>query len=212
MTGGEKLNDDVREYLSKVFGCYVQTNYSCTKGGTVACECTERHFHINDDWIIVEAVDENNQPVPFGTQSAKVLLTNLANKICPIIRFEITDRIILHKEPCACGNSRPWLTLEGRTDDILVFGNGIKFAPLPLYAILKEVQGIERFQLIQHVNDRLELWLIAKNKQEQFAKAKQAIEAHLRQNGVDAKIYLSNSDPSADPISGKFKHVVAKKS
>ena len=212
MTGGEKLNDDVREYLSKVFGCYVQTNYSCTEGGTVACECTERHFHINDDWIIVEAVDENNQPVPFGTQSAKVLLTNLANKICPIIRFEITDRIILHKEPCACGNSRPWLTLEGRTDDILVFGNGIKFAPLPLYAILKEVQGIERFQLIQHVNDRLELWLIAKNKQEQFAKAKQAIEAHLRQNGVDDKIYLSNSDPSADPISGKFKHVVAKKS
>lgn len=144
MTGGEKLNDDVREYLSKVFGCYVQTNYSCTEGGTVACECTERHFHINDDWIIVEAVDENNQPVPFGTQSAKVLLTNLANKICPIIRFEITDRIILHKEPCACGNSRPWLTLEGRTDDILVFGNGIKFASLPLYAILKEVQGIER--------------------------------------------------------------------
>lgn len=210
MTGGEKLNDDVREYLSKVFGCYVQTNYSCTEGGTVACECTERHFHINNDWIIIEAVDENNQPVPFGTQSAKVLLTNLANKICPIIRFEITDRIILHKEPCACGNSRPWLTLEGRTDDILVFGNGIKIAPLSIYAILKEVHGIERFQLIQHENDRLELRLIAENKEEQFAKAKQAVEAYLHQNGVDAGIYLSNSIPSANPISGKFKHIIAK--
>lgn len=81
-----------------------------------------------------------------------------------------------------------------------------------LKAIFDEQIQYTRFQLIQHKNDRLELWLIAKNKQEQFAKAKQAIEAHLRQNGVDAKIYLSNSDPSADPISGKFKHVVAKKS
>ena len=212
MTGGEKLNDDVREHLSNVFGCYVQTNYSCTEGGTVACECTERHFHINDDWIIIEAVDENNQPVPFGTQSAKVLLTNLANRICPIIRFEITDRIVLHKEPCACGNSRPWLTLEGRTDDILIFENGIRIAPLSIYAILKEVHGIERFQLIQHENDRLELRLIAENKNEQFAKAKQAVEAYLHQNGVDAEIYLSNSAPSANPISGKFKHIIAIKS
>ena len=34
--------------------------HSCTEGGTVACECTEHHFHVNDDWIILESVDENN--------------------------------------------------------------------------------------------------------------------------------------------------------
>lgn len=210
MTGGEKLNDDVREHLSKVFGCYVQTNYSCTEGGTIACECTEKHFHINDDWVILEAVDENNMPVPFGTQSAKVLLTNLANRICPIIRFEITDRIILHNEPCACGNLRPWLTLEGRTDDILIFGNGVRIAPLSLYAILKEVHGIERFQLIQHTNDRLELRLIAENKEDCFTEAKRAVEAYLHRNGVTAKIYLSGNLPASNPISGKYKHIVSK--
>lgn len=210
MTGGEKLNDDVREYLSKVFGCYVQTNYSCTEGGTVACECTEKHFHINDDWIILEAVDENNIPVPFGTQSAKVLLTNLANRVCPIIRFEITDRIILHNKSCACGNPRPWLTLEGRTDDILTFDNGIRIAPLSLYAILKEIHGIKRFQLIQHENDRLELRLMADNKEKRFAEAKRAVEIYLQQNSVTAEIYLSNNPPSASPISGKYKHIIAK--
>ena len=209
MTGGEKLNDDVRDALSKTFGCYVQTNYSCTEGGTVACECTEKHFHINDDWVILEAVDENNAPVPFGTQSSKVLLTNLANRICHIIRFEITDRIVLHKEPCACGNSRPWLTLEGRTDDILSFENGVRIAPLSLYAILKEVHGIERFQLIQHKRDRLELRLIADSKEERFAEAKQAVEAYLHQNGVTAGIYLSKELPSANPASGKYKHIIA---
>lgn len=210
MTGGEKLTDDVREHLSDVFDCYVQTNYSCTEGGTIACECAEKHFHINDDWVILEAVDENNMPVPFGTQSSKVLLTNLANMICPIIRFEITDRIVLHDEPCGCGDPRPWLTLEGRTDDILTFENGVKIAPLALYAILKEVEGIERFQLIQHDQNCLELRLTAENRKEKFAEAKQALEIYLKQNEVSAEIYLTDDLPEANPISGKYKHIIAK--
>ena len=210
MTGGEKLNDDVREHLSNVFGCYVQTNYSCTEGGTMACECTAHHFHINDDWVILEAVDENNKPVPFGTQSSKVLLTNLANRICPIIRFEITDRVVLHDEPCECGNMRHWLTIEGRTDDILCFENGIRIAPMSLYAVLKEVHGIERFQLIQQEDDRLELRLIADNKQEIFKAAKKAVENYLSKNGVLADVYLSEKLPAANSVSGKYKHIIAK--
>ena len=212
MTGGEKLNDDVREHLSNVFGCYVQTNYSCTEGGTMACECTARHFHINDDWVILEAVDENNKPVPFGTQSSKVLLTNLANRICPIIRFEITDRVVLHNEPCRCGNMRPWLTVEGRTDDILCFENGIRIAPMSLYAVLKEVHGIERFQLIQQEDDRLELRLIADNKQEIFTAARKAVESYLSKNGVLADVYLSEKLLAANSVSGKYKHIIAQPS
>lgn len=211
MTGGEQLSETVRERLTEVFGCYVQTNYSCTEGGTVACECTEHHFHINDDWIILEAVDENNQPVPFGTQSAKVLLTNLANKICPLIRFEITDRVVMHEELCACGNDRPWLTPEGRTDDILTFENGVKIAPLSLYVVLKEIHGIQRFQLVQEDGDRLELRMVAEDREGDFAEAKRAVEAYLAEHGVNAEVYLSERLPEADARSGKFKHVVGRK-
>ena len=211
MTGGEHLSETVRERLSQVFNCYVQTNYSCTEGGTVACECTEHHFHINDDWVILEAVDEKNQPVPFGTQSSKVLLTNLANKVCPLIRFEITDRIVMHNEPCACGNPRHWLTLEGRTDDILIFENGVKIPPLSLYAVLKEVHGIQRFQLIQEKGNRLELRLVAENKEQVFEKARKAVEEYLLQQGVTCEIYLSDKLPEANANSGKFKHIIARK-
>ena len=211
MTGGEHLSETVRERLYQVFNCYVQTNYSCTEGGTVACECTEHHFHINDDWVILEAVDEKNQPVPFGTQSSKVLLTNLANKVCPLIRFEITDRIVMHNEPCACGNPRHWLTLEGRTDDILIFENGVKIPPLSLYAVLKEVHGIQRFQLIQEKGNRLELRLVAENKEQVFEKARKAVEEYLLQQGVTCEIYLSDKLPEANANSGKFKHIIARK-
>lgn len=209
MTGGEHLSEAVRERLSEVFGCYVQTNYSCTEGGTVACECTEHHFHVNEDWIILEAVDENNQPVPFGTQSSKVLLTNLANKVCPLIRFEITDRVVMHNESCACGNNMPWLTLEGRTDDILTFENGVRIPPLSLYVVLKEIHGIQRFQLIQLSGNELELRLIAEDKAQAFEEAKKAVTEYLLQNGVVCTIYFSDNQPEANAASGKFKHIVA---
>lgn len=208
MTGGEYLSEDVRERITKAFDCYVQTNYSCTEGGTVACECVNHHFHVNDDWVILEAVDEANQPVPFGTQSSKVLLTNLANRICPIIRFEITDRIVMHEEACTCGNSRPWLTLEGRTDDILTFHNGIQISPLSLYIILKEVHRIQRFQLVQRSESKLELRLISKEPEAAFIEAKNALLQYLNQNGVECEILYSEKEPEIHPVSGKFKHVL----
>ena len=211
MTGGEQLTEDVRAHLTEIFGSYVQTNYSCTEGGTMACECTQKHFHINDDWVILEAVDEYNQPVPFGVQGAKVLLTNLANRICPIIRFEITDRVTIHNTLCPCGNDRPWLTLEGRTDDILTFSNDVRIAPLALYAHMKEISGIRRFQLIQQEADVIELRLDAQNSKEAYSEAKRRILQYLAQNGVEASMYLSEKPPEANPISGKFKHVIALK-
>ncbi len=48
-TGGELLTDEIRRKLTDRFGCYVQTHYSCTEGGEIACECTEGHLHLNED-------------------------------------------------------------------------------------------------------------------------------------------------------------------
>lgn len=80
-----------------------------------------------------------------------------------------------------------------------------------LYAVLKEVHGVERFQLIQQEDDRLELRLIADNKHEKFQAAKKAVENYLSQNGVSADVYLSEEFPAVNPISGKYKHIIAKK-
>lgn len=215
MTGGEYLSDDVRTRLADAFGCYVQTSYACTEGGTIGCECIEKHFHINDDWVIVEPVDENNQPVPDGTRSDKILITNLYNYSQPFLRYEVTDRVVRHTERCACGNPSPWLTLEGRTDDVLRFcveGRDVKVAPLSVYAVLKEVQGIRRFQLLSHSDCRLELRLETTDgfdRADVFSRAKQALLEYLRTHGVmNASVALSEDPPKQQEGSGKFKHIV----
>ena len=209
ITGGELLTDTVRAKLHRKFGCTVQTHYSCTEGGEIACECQEGHLHINEDWVILEAVNADDRPVPSGTLSDKVLISNLANFIQPFIRYELTDRVIVHDEPCPCGRKTRWLSIEGRTDDTLAFAGGVRIAPMSLYRILEEVPSVRRFQLVQTAETRLELRLESPEPEAAFAEAKKVLLAFLHEKGLtDVEIVPSDRPPQANPVSGKFKHIV----
>ena len=208
ITGGELLTDEIRNKLVNKFDCYVQTHYSCTEAGEIACECEEKHLHINEDWVIVEPVDKNNNPVPYGTLSDKVLITNLSNYIQPFIRYELTDRVILHNEKCKCGKNTRWLEIEGRTDDILEFANGVLIAPMSFYKILQEVKEIKRFQLVQKTQEKLELRIVAEDRELAFNNAKDKLQDFLNSKGVsNVEITLSDKSPQANKTSGKFNHV-----
>lgn len=208
ITGGELLTDTVRQKLADKFDCYVQTHYSCTEAGEIACECSEKHLHINEDWVIVEPVDKDNNPVGYGVRSDKVLITNLSNYIQPIIRYELTDRIIVHNERCKCGKHSHWLEIEGRTDDILEFEGGTLIAPMSFYKILEEIKEICRFQLIQKSPQKLELRLIADNKDIAFKKAQKDLQDFLNSKNIrNVMIVLSEELPAAHKISGKYNHV-----
>ena len=208
ITGGELLTDEIREKLKDKFNCYVQTHYSCTEAGEIACECSEKHLHINEDWIIVEPVDKNNNPVDFGVLSDKVLITNLSNYIQPIIRYELTDRIILHKEKCNCGKDSNWLEIEGRTDDTLEFENNTLISPMSFYKILTNIKEITRFQLIQKSHQKLELRLDSLKKDIALKQAKKELQEFLSSKNINnVEIFLSEESPSVNKLSGKYNHI-----
>ncbi|MDO5541396.1 MAG: AMP-binding protein [Eubacteriales bacterium] len=215
MTGGEYLSDSLRKRLAETFHCYVQTSYACTEGGTIACECRKKHLHINDDWLIVEPIDRDGNPVPDGQRADKLLLTNLYNYTQPIIRYEVADRIILHQEPCPCGNPSPWLQIEGRNDDVLTFemdGKRVHIPPLAIYAELKEVHELRRFQLLKYHGNKVELRIepmADTNRIKAFEVACGVLKKRFSMYGVeDVTVTLSEEIPRQHPISGKFKHII----
>ena len=215
MTGGEYLSEDLRTRLADTFHCYVQTSYSCTEGGTVACECSKHHFHINEDWLIIEPVDKDNNPVEDGVLSDKILLTNLFNYSQPYIRYEVTDRIVMHHEQCSCGNPSPWLTIEGRTDDVVSFsenGKEIKVAPLAIYPVLKEVHSIRRFQVLVYPDNKIYLRIIPTSgytKKEAFENARLTLSDFLATHSIHSvTILLDEEEPKQHDKSGKFKHII----
>ena len=129
--------------------------------------------------------------------------------------FWVTDRIVLHKEPCPCGNPSPWLEVEGRNDDVLCFteaGQEIRVPPLAVYAKLKEVPLLHRFQVVKHHQNRVELRLIPMGgtaRAEAFAAASAALrELFAVYSIMDIEIFLSEEPPKQHPISGKFKHIM----
>ena len=121
----------------------------------------------------------------------------------------------MHHEPCACGNPSPWLELEGRTDDVTSFiedGKAIRIAPLSVYAALKEVHELRRFQVLVYPENRIELRIEEAdgvNRNEAFEKAKAQLEEYLAsQNITHVTITLSELLPQQNPNSGKFKHIM----
>ena len=76
-------------------------------------------LHRPDDVIIMELVDAQNRPVAPGIESSKVLVTHLHNRIQPLIRYEISDRVSWPNPLTAVRGSGQWLCPpRGRTDDI----------------------------------------------------------------------------------------------
>jgi phenylacetate-CoA ligase len=219
ISSAEPLSPENRALIQQAFGVPARNNYGCSEGGVMGYECNHERMHINADWIIFEPVDANHGPIPAGQLSDRTLITNLANRVMPIIRYELGDRVTLLPEKCDCGITLPLIKVEGRTDEILRFqssnGQSIPVLPLALWSVLKETPGVLRFQAIQTANDTLKIRLEAKHAEECEAVWKRVyVNAHdyLTQQGLgNVSIARAEEPPMRDPKSGKFRNVWAEK-
>lgn len=162
-TGGETLGPALRAHIEHRLGCPVRDSYGASEFLPIAWECRCGQLHANADWVLLEAVDEHHRPVPPGTPSATTLLTNLANRVQPLIRYDLGDRITLAAAPCACGSPLPVIQVQGRHDDCLVMagtpGRVVTLLPLALSTVLEERAGLYDFELVQRDRHTLVLRL-----------------------------------------------------
>lgn len=152
-TGGETLTPAMRGHIERGFGCVLRNSYGASEFLPIAWECSRHRLHVNADWVILEPVDTQYQPVAPGQVGHTTLLTNLANHLQPLIRFDIGDRVAFERTPCECGSALPSIEVEGRSDDILVVagdrGEEVKLLPLALATVLEDEAGVFDFQLRQ---------------------------------------------------------------
>ena len=120
-TGSEVLTPAVRSLMERAWGSgRVFNRYGATETGSIAAECASHRLHLAEDLLVVEGVDRENRPVPPGITSDKLLVTVLFRRTQPLIRYEISDRIVFASKVCDCG--LPWRVLErveGRDEEML---------------------------------------------------------------------------------------------
>ncbi|HIH75316.1 MAG TPA: phenylacetate--CoA ligase family protein [Methanosarcina sp.] len=160
---GEGIPAGEYDRIAKAFNAKVREAYSATECGFIAYSCEYRWLHINSDWVILEPVDVDYQPVPPGQQSHTVLISNLANKVQPILRYDLGDNILMRPDSCPCGNPLPAIRVQGRAADVLTFstdrGEKVTIAPLVFGTIVDRIPGIERFQIVQTTSTNLRVRL-----------------------------------------------------
>ena len=220
-TGGETLTPAVRRTLGERFGATVRDSYGASECFLIACECRCGRLHLNADWAILEPVDQNHEPVPDGEVGHTALLTNLANHVQPVIRYDLGDRVRIVPEPCACGSRLPAIEVQGRADDVLSFasadGRAVHLAPLALTTVLEEQAGVFDFQLRQRGRQTLRLELFgngpgtdAPHDPSAARRAVAALRRLLRERGLGAVRVEAHDHaaPSARGRSGKRQRVV----
>jgi phenylacetate-coenzyme A ligase PaaK-like adenylate-forming protein len=121
VASGEGLAAHAEAEIEAALGCRVSVRYLASEALALTSRCRQGLLHVNADWNIVEPVDDAFRPVPSGELSHTVLVTNLANRVQPLIRYNLGDRVQLDAGPCACGSPFPTLRVEGRSGDVLSF-------------------------------------------------------------------------------------------
>lgn len=219
LAGGEVLCDGDRKAIEEAFGCPLVEDYGASECMNIAHGCDDRRLHVHDGWVVLEPVDERMRSVPPGEPSYTVLITNLANRVQPLVRYDLGDSVTISTERCPCDDDRPTVRVRGRADDVLEFdakqGEFVRVLPLAIETVLEEHAGLERFQLTQTARDELSLRIPpgdADERRRAFDRAQAALIRFLEQQGAHpVRMQLDGDAPQVEHSSGKLRRIRAKR-
>ena len=161
VSAGEWLRPDVKYAIESTTGKIVLDRYGSREYGIIAQECAEgRGLHVMTDQVHLEVVRPDMSPCSLG-EEGEFLLTVLNRWTMPFLRYRIGDRGEMSGHMCSCGSPYPLLgSLRGRTMDLVHCSDGTTISGFFWTHIAREVQGIERFRIIQPEDGVVEIEVI----------------------------------------------------
>lgn len=157
------------------------STYASTEMGTSFTECSEgKGGHHHPELIIVELLDDNDNPVAEG-EAGEVTITTLGVEGMPLLRFKTGDICCHYYEPCNCGLTSMRLGMVlGRKKQMIKY-KGTSLYPTALYDILDNIPGVKNYVVEVYTNqigtDEIQIRVGSNQASESFEKA---IKDHFR--------------------------------
>ncbi|MFC7251821.1 phenylacetate--CoA ligase family protein [Halomicroarcula sp. GCM10025324] len=212
----EPISESQKRLLRDTFDCVVRELYGATEFVPIAVECDHGNLHANTDWVVVEPVDEEYQPVEPGTPSDTVLITSLSNRVQPLVRYDLGDSITMYEEQCPCGSAFPIVEVSGRQGDVLQFetdeGEEVPIFPLALATVVEDVPGVRRVQIIRTAATTLQVRfdVAPETAREAVWKHIKGAQSFFGNHGITGTtIEAASEPPQREERSGKFRYVWA---
>ncbi|MBZ8138307.1 capsule biosynthesis protein CapK [Rubrivivax gelatinosus] len=205
----ERLYDDQRATISRLFGCRVANGYGSRDAGFIAHECPDGGLHLTAEDVVVEIVDPDGRVLPPG-QSGEIVVTHLATKDFPFIRYRTGDVAVLDTARCACGRTLPLIKeIQGRTTDFIVAADGTVMHGLALVYVVRDLPGVRGFKIVQHSLQRTEVQIVADEGFDRPARAAEIQAGLQRRLGQGVQVEVNYVDAIAPEKSGKYRYVVS---
>ena len=204
----ELLYDHQRATIARIFGCRVANGYGGRDAGFIAHECPAGAMHISAEDIIVEVIGPSGEALPAGV-TGEIVVTHLATRDFPFIRYRTGDMAALSPTTCECGRGLPVLEqLQGRSTDFIVAEDGTIMHGLALVYILRDLPEIRAFRIVQESRQRVRVELVP------APSFSAATEARIREGfrarlGTGVDIAIESYDEIVPERSGKFRYVVS---
>ena len=142
LKNNQLANKIVEKWPIQLFSTYASTEMS-----TAFTECTlGRGGHLNPELIIIECLDENNNPVAEGTPG-EITATTIGVEAMPLLRFKTGDIAVLHKDQCKCGNINPRIgPIIGRNKQMIKY-KGTTLYPDAIKQTLQSIDVLEDYYI-----------------------------------------------------------------
>lgn len=222
MSSGSMLDISTKQFIEKSFNRRVLDLYGTTEGGPLSFECIDYDYHIHSDYVKIEFLDEENQPVSYG-KPGHTIITKLYGSGTPIIRYKgIDDIAIPIKKETSCGITSEMIKkIEGRASELIYLPNGKTLSPLALTGIPAKTMEyfnsyqINQFQIIQHAIDAIEILVIIEEKKDKNIESEHIInelkKRFTQKIGQDVNITVTQTDTiQKDTRSDYVKVIISK--
>ena len=171
--------------ITEAWNIKLYSTYASTEMQTAFTECGEgKGGHNQPELVIVELLDENNQPVEPYT-AGEVTITTLGVEGMPLLRYKTGDICMYFDEPCACGRTSLRLSpILGRKKQMIKF-KGTTLYPPALFDLLNEREEILDYVVEVSSNeidlDQVTLYVVpADNSEECDHRIRSYLQARLR--------------------------------
>ena len=209
----ELLTKEAYDRIHAAFQCPVLNNYCMTEGGEIAMTHGSHDLYLNDDWIIVEPMEEG------------AYITDLTNYVQPIIRYYVNDRVRISQSPSPWEGkgspstlnpqpstfnlqpstfnpqpstfNLPILEISGRTFETFTLC-GQTFTMVSIVTKAEVWEGLLQWQVVQTTPETMEVRGVCapdSDPHQVLGSLAAQLQVYFRQNGCPAAVFTYSLEP-----------------
>jgi phenylacetate-CoA ligase len=205
---GEPLYPHQRQLIAEAFGVPVANEFGSRDIGFTAHETPSGELLLMSESIILEVLDEAGRAVAPG-ELGEAVMTGLCSQAQPFIRYRTGDMVRMSPQRSSDGRGLHVLSeVIGRTTDFIVRPDGVVMHALAVIYVLRAVEGVAQFKIVQHALRDVEVLVVADARWNEASHSR-VIAGLTSRLGNEVRIDLRLVDAIPVEASGKFRHVVS---